>query len=88
MVSVAKPWLICGYHDLTTITMCVFFCKTMVIFIKTNTEQNIQCILIVSHMGFYMVFLPLINNLPFLFNFYIYGYYISKTAAYFSSNMR
>ncbi len=33
VVSVAKPWLICGYHGLTTVTMflfCLICSKTMV----------------------------------------------------------
>ncbi len=41
MVSVAKPWLICGYkinHGLTIVTMFFFFglicSKTMVIFVR------------------------------------------------------
>ncbi len=38
MVSVAKPWLICGYHDLTsslTMFFIIIICsKTMVIFRK------------------------------------------------------
>ncbi len=39
MVSVAKPWLICGFHGLTKVTMFFFFfvVKPWLIFIRDQS---------------------------------------------------
>ncbi len=44
MISVARPWLICGYHSLTIVTMFsfIYFCwKT-----KVNCRKGIQTCLV------------------------------------------
>ncbi len=46
MVSVAKPWLICGYHDLIIVAwFLVFMCsKTMVNFRKVMDSSYFSII--------------------------------------------